>query len=296
MKQTEFRRGYVAIAGRPNVGKSTLLNALIKQKLAITSPKPQTTRHKIMGILTEQNYQIVFFDTPGLFTPDYILQSMMVKTALATMHEADVVLLLVDAAEKGYHLDPKIIAEIHNVSKPVLLVMNKIDLVPKEHILPLIDAYREIYPFSELIPISALQKEGLEHLLQVTVSYLPEGIPFYPAEALTDQTERFFVSELIREIIFKKFKDEIPYSATVKIAEFKKRKKLYIRADIFVERDSQKAILIGEGGKALKELGRKARREIEIFLEEDVFLDLWVKVRKKWRRKKHDVKDLEYTP
>ena len=296
MTHSEFRSGYVAIVGQPNVGKSTLFNALIKQKLAITTPKPQTTRHRIMGILTHETYQILFLDTPGLFSPGYTLQSLMVKTALEAMREADVILFLIESTEKRYHIEPKILAEIQALTMPVILVINKADLTAKEHILPLIDDCKELYPFADFIPISALHEDGLENLLEAVVRHLPRGDPFYSDDTLTDQSERFFVSELIREVIFKRFKDEIPYSTTVKIAEFKKRKKLYVRADIVVERDSQKAILIGEKGGALKDVGQRARREIEAFLEEPVFLDLWVKVRKRWRSKKRDVKELEYGP
>ena len=295
MTHNGFRCGYAAIVGRPNVGKSTILNGLLRQKLAITTPKPQTTRHRIMGILSDPGYQIIFLDTPGLFTPRYILQSMMVKTALETMREADVVLLVIDASEKKVHLESNIISEFQTLGKPVLLIINKIDCVMKEQILPLMAEGEKIYPFNEIIPISALREEGLEDLLQTVVSYLPQGRPLYSEETLTDQSERFFVAELIREIVFHRFKEEIPYSTTVRVEEFKKRKKVYIRADIFVEKDSQKAILIGQGGSALKDVGRLARKEIEAFVEEPVFLDLWVKVRKRWRTKEQDVKELEYS-
>ena len=296
MTREEFRSGYAAIVGRPNVGKSTLLNALLKQKLAITTPKPQTTRHRIMGILTHETYQIVFLDTPGLFTPGYTLQSIMVRTALETMREADVILLLVEASETDRHVEPTIVSEFSSLHRPVILVINKIDLVPKERILPLIAECREIFPFSEFVPISALHNDGLDDLLRTVVPYVPNGEPLYPEDTLTDQSERFFVAELIREVVYGRFAEEIPYSTTVKVVEFKKRRKLYVRADIFVERDSQRRILIGQGGEALKEVGRLARRQIEAFLEEPVFLDLWVKVRRKWRTRERDVKELEYGP
>ena len=292
----ERRSGYVAIIGRPNVGKSTLLNAFVKQKLAITTPKPQTTRHRIMGVLTEEAYQIVFLDTPGVFRPDYTLQSMMVKTAFESMHDADVILVLIEATWDKISFESKLLAELKSLNKPVILAINKIDLVAKDHILTLITEGKEIFPFVEFVPISALKKDGLDDLLKVIVSNLPGGTFLFPSETLTDLSERFFVSELIREVVFKQFRDEIPYSATVKVIEFKHRKKLYIRAEIYVERESQKAILIGEKGAALKRVGRLARKEIELFLEEPVFLDLWVKVRKKWRSKQRDVKDLEYSP
>ncbi|MFQ6091771.1 MAG: GTPase Era [bacterium] len=295
MSGEEFRSGYAAIVGRPNVGKSTLLNALLKQKLAITTPKPQTTRHRIMGILTHEAFQIVLLDTPGLFTPGCTLQSMMVRTALETMRGADVVLVLIEATEENDHFEPSIIAEFRTLNQPVLLVINKIDLVTKERILPLIAECKAIFPFAEFVPISALYSDGLDDLLRTIVSYLPKGELLYSEDMLTDQSERFFVSELIREVVFNRFKEEVPYSATVKVVEFKKRKKLYIRADIFVERDSQKAILIGEGGAALKEVGQLARKQIEAFLEEPVFLDLWVKVRRRWRNRQDDVKELEYS-
>lgn len=292
----ERRSGYVAIIGRPNVGKSTLLNAFVKQKLAIITPKPQTTRHRIMGILTEEAYQIIFLDTPGVFRPDYTLQSMMVKTAFESMHDADVILVLVEATWDKISFESKLLTELKSLNKPVILAINKIDLVAKDHILTLITEGKEIFPFVEFVPISALKKDGLDDLLKVIVSNLPGGTFLFPSDTLTDQSERFFVSELIREVVFKQFRDEVPYSATVKVIEFKHRKKLYIRAEIYVERESQKAILIGEKGAALKRVGRLARKEIELFLEEPVFLDLWVKVRKKWRSKQRDVKDLEYSP
>lgn len=296
MSKEEFRCGYVAIVGRPNVGKSTLLNVLLRQKLAITTPKPQTTRHRIMGILTHEDFQIVLLDTPGLFTPSYTLQSMMVKTAVETMREADVVLLLIEASRGKGDVEPKIVSEVQTLKTPILLVINKIDLVAKEQILRLIDDCKGIFPFAEYVPISAVRGDGLDDLLNTIVTYLPRGEPLYSEETLTDQSERFFVSELIREVLFKRCREEIPYSTSVKVVEFQKRKKLYIRADIYVERNSQKAILIGKGGGVLKEIGQSARKEIEAFLEEPVFLDLWVKVRKKWRSKQRDVKELEYSP
>lgn len=291
-----FRSGYVAIIGRPNVGKSTLLNAFLKQKLAITTPKPQTTRHRIIGVLTDPAYQIVFLDTPGIFTPEYELQSVMVKTAFESMHDADLILILIEATRKNVSFESKLMQELRMVKKPVILAINKVDISAKDHILTLIAEGKVLYPFVEIVPVSALKKDGLDDLLNVIVSYLPVGGRFYSEDTLTDQTERFFVSELIREVVFKQFRDEVPYSTTVKVIEFQQRKKLYIRAEIYVERDSQKAIIIGEKGAALKEVGRLARKEIEAFLNESVFLDLWVKVRKKWRSKKRDVKNLEYSP
>jgi len=291
-----IRSGYVTLVGKPNVGKSTLLNAFLKQKLAITAPKPQTTRHRIMGILSETDYQIIFLDTPGIFQPNYALQSAMVKTAFESIHDADVILAIVEATREEISFDTKLARELNTLNKPVILVINKIDLVEKERILTIITAALDIFPFVECIPISALKKDGLDTLLEHIVSYLPEGQFLYSEDTLTDQSERFFVSELIREVVFRRFRDEVPYSTTVKVIEFKQRKKLYIRAEIYVERDSQKAILIGEKGASLKQVGRSARQEIERFLDEPVFLDLWVKVRKKWRSKHRDVKDLEYTP
>lgn len=289
-----FRSGYVAIVGKPNVGKSTLLNALIKQKLAITTPKPQTTRHRILGVLTGPNYQILLLDTPGLLAPQYKLQEFMLRAVLSSMDDADVVLLMVDVTEEE-DLDPLVAQHLERTDKPVLLVLNKIDLIQKALLLPLMDRFKTRFDFAHIVPISALLGDGLDRLLDCVVELLPPGEPYYPEDMLSEQPERFFVSELIREMIFNLFHQEVPYSTAVKVEEFTERgKKLYIKAIIFVERDSQKAIVIGKKGEALKRVGQLAREEIERFLDRPVYLGLWVKVREKWRRKEQDVRELQY--
>jgi len=298
---TTFRAGYVAIVGEPNVGKSTLLNALLGQKISIVTPKPQTTRHKILGILSGENYQIVFLDTPGIIKPRYRLQEVMVEAARSAIEDADVVLLMIDVTE----VDTSTVEERYNhlilllrpLQKPVLLLLNKIDLIRKSELLPMIDAFVKVYPFREIIPISALKADGVDDLREALMQFLPEGPPFYPPDIVSGQTERFFVSEIIREKIFQKFREEIPYSTAVQVVEFREREKGkdFISAEIYVERDSQKAILIGREGRALREVGFDARREIEKFLGREVYLELHVKVREKWRDSDAWLKRLGYT-
>jgi len=298
---TTFRAGYVAIVGEPNVGKSTLLNALLGQKISIVTPKPQTTRHKILGILSGENYQIVFLDTPGIIKPRYRLQEVMVEAARSAIEDADVVLLMIDVTE----VDTSTVEEryshlillVRPLQKPVLLLLNKIDLIRKSELLPMIDAFVKVYPFREIIPISALKADGVDDLREALMQFLPEGPPFYPPDIVSGQTERFFVSEIIREKIFQKFREEIPYSTAVQVVEFREREKGkdFISAEIYVERDSQKAILIGREGRALREVGFDARREIEEFLGREVYLELHVKVREKWRDSDAWLKRLGYT-
>jgi GTPase len=288
---SHYRCGYVAIIGAPNVGKSTLMNALVGQKLSIVTPKPQTTRHKILGIHSTDNFQAIFLDTPGIIAPKYLLHEAMMSAAASALDDADIVLFMIDAC------DPKINTDLtHDVAfsllgkvqKPVYLVINKADAVIKPHILPVIDFYSRAYTFKEIFPISALKKDGTTELLAAIGRLLPEHPPLYPTEDVTEQNERFFVSEIIREKIFEKYQQEIPYSTSVEIAEFKEREagKTFISADIFVERESQKGILIGNKGEALKFIGRKARKDIEALVQHPVFLELHVKVRKDWREDK----------
>ena len=295
----QFRAGYVAIIGDPNVGKSTLMNALIGQKISIVTNKPQTTRHKILGILSKENCQAIFLDTPGLLKPKYRLQTAMMDFAHSAIEDADLVLFMIEAT------DPKVGPEIgHDIAfnelqklyKPVHLVINKVDLVNKQDLLPMIAFYSNKYSFKEIFPISALRQEGTDDLLRHIVNDLPEHPPYYPPDILSEHSERFFVSEIIREKIFKKYREEIPYSTTVDIVEFKEQpsKKDLIQAEIYVERESQKGILIGKQGKALKEIGELARKDIEAFLGRPVFLQLYVKVREKWREKEEWLKRLGY--
>lgn len=323
-KGSSFHAGYVALVGEPNVGKSTLLNALLGQKLSIVTPKPQTTRHKIAGILTGENYQVVFLDTPGLIKPKYALQEVMMSFAGAAVDEADIVIFLADASDRGAASSIRSAISISGIDrlkekKPLFMVINKIDLLKKSEVLPLIGAFNQIHQFDEIIPTSALKGENLGDLKKTIVKYLPEGNAFYPEDYASDRDERFFVSELIREEIFKVFKEEVPYATTVEIEEFREslparsvsvadapelqrrgakagdtERKTYIRAIVYVERDSQKGIIIGKGGAALKQIGQSARRQIEELIGHEVFLELFVKVEKEWRDDKVKIKRLGY--
>jgi GTP-binding protein Era len=283
-----FRAGYVAIIGEPNVGKSTLMNALLKQKISIVTDKPQTTRHKILGILSDAERQIVFLDTPGIITPKYLLQDVMMHFASSAVEDADIVLLLVDAQkvkEKRYDSNNEAVVKIRSANKTTFLVVNKIDLMRKEEILPLLVELQLIFPFDEVIPLSASTGFNTNELIATIGKYLPEHPPYYDTGIVSDAQERFFVSEIIREKIFEQFKEEVPYSATVDVVDFKEREKgkYFIAADIIVERESQKGILIGKQGAALKRLGSAARKSIEEFLGHPVFLEMHVKVRSDWR-------------
>ncbi len=284
----DFRCGYVTIIGEPNVGKSTLMNNLLQQKISIVTPKPQTTRHKVLGILSTDAYQIIFLDTPGIIKPKYKLQEVMMEFASLAIQDADVLLFMIDATrprtEKAL-AQTEAFEKVQGLSKPVFLVINKVDLVNKAEILPVIEFYSQRYPFKEIFPISALQLIGTQDLLDAIVPLLPVHPPLYPTDIVSEQSERFFVSEIIREKIFLCTKEEVPYSTTVEIIDFKERDtgKTLIRAEIYVERDSQKGIIIGSQGGRLKEIGEKARKEIEAFLQRPVYLDLHVKVQKDWR-------------
>ncbi|HTX18415.1 MAG TPA: GTPase Era [Bacteroidota bacterium] len=288
MTTTPHRAGYVALIGEPNVGKSTLLNTLLKQKISIVTRKPQTTRHKILGILTAPGYQIVFLDTPGIIRPKYLLQEVMMQCASSALVDADVVLLLVDGERvKGssFERDDAAVEKIRAAGKKTFLAINKIDKLQKGEILPMIAGFAALYPFDEIFPISGLKGEGLEELVASLVRLLPEHPPYYDAEIVSAAPEKFFVAEIVREKIFDQYSKEIPYSTTVDVVTFEERgkRKHFISAEIFVERQSQKGILIGKGGAALKSLGEKARRDIEGFLGHPVFLELHVKVRENWR-------------
>ena len=296
----EFRSGYVAIIGEPNVGKSTLMNALIGQKISIVTPKPQTTRHKVLGIFTNDDCQIVFLDTPGLLKPKYRLHDAMMNAARAAINDADIVLLMIDAtmakntSAKEHNLE---FSSLEGLNKTVYLLINKTDAVDKQELLPVIAEYAAQYSFKEVFPISALNKEGTNELLTWLSNDLPVHPPYYPSDSISEQSERFFVSEIIREKIFEKYREEIPYSTSVDIIEFieEKGSKDHIHAEIYVERDSQKAILIGKKGLALKEIGQLARKDIEVLLGRPVFLRLFVKVREKWREDDNWIRRLGYS-
>lgn len=284
-EKPQFKSGYVAIVGKPNVGKSTLLNNLLHFKVSSVTRKPQTTRHQIRGILTEDHFQIVFLDTPGLLAPRYKLQEAMLQAALRSVKEADLVLFIVEAATQPDPIDLENLAKIRAENSQLIMAINKVDVVKKDVLLPLIQHYHEQEKIETLVPVSALKADGLDALKEEIVRLLPAGMPFYPRDQIMDHPERFLAAEIIRERIFLRYGDEIPYSTTVEIEDFKEREKGkdFVRATIYVERQSQKGILIGKKGAALREIGAQARREMETLLGRSIYLELWVKVKEKWR-------------
>lgn len=283
-----FSSGFIALIGRPNVGKSTLLNAFIGEKMAIISDKPQTTRNQIRGILTTEKYQAVFLDTPGIHKPQHNLGEKMVQVAVRTLQEVDLILLLTDAVSGPGGGDEYIIRQMKDVVTPVILVVNKADqagMAAAEELLPY---YSALYPFAHALAVSALTGENLEKLLALVVKYLPEGPQYYPSEMVTDQPERMIVGELIREKILQSTREEVPHAVAVEILSMKKRdgrELVDIQANIWVERDSQKGIIIGKNGATLKAVGISSRQDIEALLGTPVFLQLWVKVKADWRNK-----------
>lgn len=288
-----FKSGYIAIIGKPNVGKSTLLNSLLNYKLSIVTPKPQTTRHRILGILNGANFQALFIDTPGMIKPTYLLQKIMQKEVRTALEDADLILLMIEPKNLPEENEKRTIKGL--LKKPAILVINKIDTVDKKQLLPIIEEYSQM-GFKEIYPISALYNDGVEDLKKGIVENLPAGEPFYPVDQITERPERFFVAEIIRESIFNHYGEEIPYSTTVEIEEFKERNKGkdYIKAVIYTEKASQKAILIGKQGQALKKVGSLARKNIENFLGRSVYLELWVKVKEGWRQDETFIRDKIY--
>jgi GTP-binding protein Era len=284
-----FKSGFVAIIGRPNVGKSTLMNQVIGQKVAIMSDKPQTTRNKIHGVYTTEEGQIVFLDTPGIHKPQSKLGEVMVRTAQNTLREVDAVLFLIDVKEGLGQGDRYIIEQLKKIQTPVLLVMNKIDTVHPEALLPVIAAYKDLYDFAEIVPISALQGNNVGRLITLIFNYLDEGPQYYPADQITDHPEQFIVAELIREQVLRLTREEVPHSVAVVVEQMQARspQSVYIYAVIYTERPSQKGILIGKNGSLLKQVGQQARAEIEALLGSKVFIDLWIKVKKDWRNQTH---------
>lgn len=294
-KDNIFKAGYLTIIGKPNVGKSTLMNSFLERKISIVTPKPQTTRNRILGILNGKDYQIIFLDTPGLITPKYQLQKSLVETAKTSLKEADIILMMIDMYSEGPATEP-IIEDLKSYQIPKFLLINKIDLFPKEQLLPMIESYKNLNIFKEIIPVSALQNDGLDILFDSIIKNLPFGQPFYSQDVISSEPERFFVAEIIREKLFFFYEKEVPYSTAVQIAEFKERagRKDYIHAIIIVERDSQKGIIIGKQGEALRRVGVRARKDIEDFLGRSVFLKLEVRVKKKWRKNPAMIKGLGY--
>ncbi len=292
-----FKSGFVALVGRPNVGKSTLMNKFLGQKLAIMSDKPQTTRNKISGVLTGDDYQVVFIDTPGIHKPKHKLGELMVQTAYNALQEVDLILFLVEATSKDIGPGDRFILEqLEKVKTPVILVVNKIDLVEKDLLLPLINGFTALKEFAEIVPASAATGENTSVLLDNILKYLQEGPKFYPDDMISDQPERFVMAELIREKILELTRDEIPHSVAVVIEQVAERKNetVYINALIYTERDSQKGIIVGKNGEMLKKVGALARRDIENLLGSKVFLELWVKVKKDWRDKENLLHNFGY--
>ncbi len=295
------KSGYITIVGLPNAGKSTLMNALIGEKISIITNKPQTTRKSILGILTDEDYQIIFLDTPGLLKPAYKLQEKMVEFVNQSVKDADIVVFMLDMEDdpEGYRLfnNPSV-QEFVKTGTNKLLVLNKIDTINEEKLFPVIEKFTKQEIFKSVIPVSATKKFNLDTLKNELVELLPEGPKYYPDDQLSDAHERFFVSEIIREKIFELYKEEIPYSTEVIIEDFIERenKKDYVRALIILERDSQKPIIIGKGGEALKRLGKYSRDEAEKFLDREIYLELVVKVKPKWRTDEKILKKYGYSP
>ncbi len=296
MLDTPFRSGFVSIVGRPNVGKSTLLNRILGDKIVITSDKPQTTRNRIQGIHNIPGAQLVFIDTPGIHRAKSRLNKYMVDVALSSVREVDAILFLVEAAARPAIQEGMILETLAGVAAPVLLVINKIDLVEKESLLESINAYARLYPFSEIVPVSAASGDGVERLVQLVYGLLPEGPAYFPDDIITDLPERFIVAEIIREKVFRLTHDEVPYSVAVIVESFKERANglVAITAAINVERDSQKGIIIGHKGEMLKKIGTQARMEIEHLLDAKVFLELFVKVSKDWSENRLKLKEFGY--
>ncbi|WP_284638707.1 GTPase Era [Paenibacillus silviterrae] len=295
-QKQKFKSGFVSIIGRPNVGKSTLMNQVIGQKIAIMSDKPQTTRNKIHGVYTTDEAQIVFLDTPGIHKPSSKLGDYMKHAAESTLGEVDAILFLIDVVEGFGGGDRYIIETLKKVKTPVFLVMNKIDQIHPEALLPIIMQYKDMYPFAEIVPISAIHGNNVNTLLEQVVKYLPEGPQYYPADQVTDHPEQFVCAELIREKILHLTREEVPHSIAVAIEDMKVQENgvVNIQAVIYVERDSQKGIIIGKKGALLKEVGQKARADIEALLGSKTFLELWVKVKKDWRNQDRVLRDLGF--
>lgn len=291
-----FRSGFVAIVGRPNVGKSTFMNYVLGQKIAIMSDKAQTTRNKIQGVYTKEDAQIVFLDTPGIHKPKHELGEFMVKSAYSALKEVDAVLFMVNVSEKRGPGDDFIIEKLKGIKTPIFLVLNKIDLVTPEVLLERVESYKDALDFAGVFPISVLQGNNVNELMEGLINALPEGPQYYPADQITDHPEYFVVSELIREKILQLTQEEIPHSVAVTVDKMQKDEfdKVHVYANIIVERKSQKGIIIGKGGRLLKEIGTRARRDIQQLLGNKVYLELWVKVEKDWRKRKSNLQEYGY--
>ncbi|MFD1066366.1 GTPase Era [Oceanobacillus locisalsi] len=287
----QFKSGFIAIVGRPNVGKSTFMNRVIGQKIAIMSDKAQTTRNKIQGVLTTNEYQMIFIDTPGIHKPKHKLGDFMVQTAEDTLNEVDSIIFMINADEGYGRGDQYIIDLLQKVNQPVYLVINKVDKIQPEKLMQMIDQYKDLYTFAEIIPISALEGNNVNHLLEVLANQMSEGPQYYPEDHITDHPERFIISELIREKVLHHTKEEIPHSIAVVLESIERNEndKLHVQATIITERSSQKGILIGKQGSMLKKIGHQSRRDIEALLGSKVYLELWVKVKKDWRNRQNQL-------
>ncbi|MCK6257749.1 GTPase Era [Fictibacillus sp. KIGAM418] len=297
MNNTGYKSGFVSIIGRPNVGKSTLLNHIIGQKIAIMSDKPQTTRNKIQGVYTTDQAQVIFIDTPGIHKPKHRLGDFMTKIAQQTLREVDLILFVINAEEGYGRGDQFIIDKLQDIKQPIFLVINKIDTIHPDQLLPLIDFYRGKVDVQEVIPISALQGNNVNTLMNQITEYLEEGPQYYPEDQITDHPERFIAGELIREKVLHLTREEIPHSIAVVIEQMQRREDrdvVFINATIIVERKSQKGIIIGKQGSMLKEVGKRARTDIENLLGSKVFLELFVKVQNDWRNKLSNLKEFGF--
>ena len=292
-----FRSGFIVLLGRTNVGKSTLMNRIIGEKVSITSPKPQTTRNRIMGVVTNKNSQMVFIDTPGFHRGNKGLNRIMLNTALSAKEDADLVAVMIEARETPHEIDIELIGRLSKSGPPTILLINKIDKVKKSIVLPLIDKMEKLYRFETIIPISALVGDGVSDFIKEAERLLPEGDSFFPEDTLTDVSERFLAGEIIREKVINLTHQEIPYAVAVSVEEFSENEEkeiLKISAVIYVERDSQKGIVVGKGGGLIKEIGISARKDLEAFFGIHVFLDLRVKVMKDWAKRDDSLKRLGY--
>ena len=291
-----FKSGFISIIGRPNVGKSTLLNRIVGQKVAIMSDTPQTTRNKIQGVVTTDQAQMVFIDTPGIHKPKHRLNDFMLQSAYSTFNEVDIVLFMVNAEEKRGAGDNFIMERLKNIRTPKFLIINKIDKINPESLLEIITDYTSVQECDEVIPISATNGNNIESMLETIQNYLPEGPQYYPADQVTDHPEYFIVSEFIREKVLQLTRDEIPHSVAVVVESMQRNEnnKIHVHATIVVDRASQKGMIIGKGGKMLKEIGTRARRDIEVMLGDKIFLELWVKVQRDWRDKQTHLQEYGY--
>jgi len=291
-----FKSGFVSVIGRPNVGKSTLLNAITGQKIAIMSDKPQTTRNTIRGVITNEQCQLVFIDTPGIHKPKNKLGQYMVNAASETMKEVDLILFLVEANKPAGNLDISIIEQLKKVKTPVFLILNKVDLVSKDKLFSIIEGYSKLMDFKAVIPISALKNDGIDIILKEALKYIPEGPQYFSEDTLTDQPEKVIAAEMIREKVLLNLDEEVPHGVGVEVISFKEREDglINIQATIYCEKSSHKGIIIGKQGQMLKKIGSAARYEIERLLDTKVFLELWVKVKPDWRNNDSMLRDLGY--